>query len=184
MTAAELSELVVYFVPEKRVDAPRPVRTRIPTLDKRFVPATLVVPLGSTISFPNQDPVLHNAFSLTPGSQFDLGIYGQGESRDFVFAKPGIVRVHCNVHHSMQADVVVVDTPFFATAGADGRFAFDAVPPGRGTLHMWHPRANLESQALEIPARPLELVLVASKPRIPAHTRKDGGSYRAAPPSR
>ncbi len=58
-----------------------PVRAEISTADKEFSPHVLVVPLGSTVSFPNHDPFNHNVFSLSEENPFDLGLYGRGETR-------------------------------------------------------------------------------------------------------
>lgn len=178
--ATEVADVLLYFVADGGAPKPSPSRGQVVTRNKRFEPATLIVAAGSTVAFPNQDVVLHNAFSLTPGSPFDLGIYGPGQSREFTFTRPGIVRVHCNVHHSMQTDVLVVDTPYFARADASGRFLLKNVPAGSGTLFLWHPRASLESRPLKLPAaNALRLSLVATKPRVPPHANKDGQSYRA-----
>ena len=49
--------------------------------DKMFMPHLLVVPTGSSVDFPNQDPFYHNVFSLFNGKRFDLGLYESGTSR-------------------------------------------------------------------------------------------------------
>ncbi|MCK7595232.1 cupredoxin domain-containing protein [Pseudomarimonas salicorniae] len=171
----------MYFVPEARSAKAPALRREVITRNKRFEPSTLVVPVGSVVVFPNQDVVLHNVFSLSAGAEFDLGLYGPSESREIQLDRPGVVRVHCNVHHSMQTDVIVVDTPFYAQLSADGTFSLRKVPAGAGTLHIWHPRAEPATSRLTLPLkRPLSLALVATKPRVPPHTNKDGESYRAA----
>ena len=58
-----------------------PVRAEIGTADKQFSPHVLVVPVGSTVAFPNHDPFNHNVFSLSEENPFDLGLYGRGETR-------------------------------------------------------------------------------------------------------
>ena len=88
-----------------------PVQAEIGTADKAFSPHVLVVPVGSTVSFPNHDPFNHNVFSLSEENPFDLGLYGRGETRSVRFTRPGIVRVYCNVHAQMSALVVVRDSP-------------------------------------------------------------------------
>jgi plastocyanin len=177
----ELAEAIVYFVPDQISDKPSALRREVVTRNKRFEPSTLVVPVGSIVVFPNRDVVLHNVFSLSPDAEFDLGLYGPGENREIRLDRAAVVRVHCNVHHSMQTDIVVVDTPYFTQVPADGRFRLGELPRGPGTLHLWHPRAQPTSVKLTLPIdRPLALALVATKPRVPAHTNKDGDSYRAA----
>src|SRR3954470_22341746 len=41
---------------------------------KRFVPHVMAVPVGSTVEFPNTDPIFHNAFSNFAGQPFDVGL--------------------------------------------------------------------------------------------------------------
>src|ERR1035438_6242599 len=47
----------------------------------RFDPDLVVIPTGSTVQFPNSDPIFHNIFSLSKTQPFDLGIYPQRQSR-------------------------------------------------------------------------------------------------------
>ena len=35
--------------------------------ERQFAPRVMVVPVGSTVTFPNFDPVFHNVFSLFEG---------------------------------------------------------------------------------------------------------------------
>jgi plastocyanin len=178
LSTDEISHAVVYFVPDSGTVAARPGHFRIYTHNKEFEPASLVIPLGSTISFPNQDEILHNVFSVTPRSSFDLGIYGEGKSADYTFRKTGLVLINCNVHQAMQANVLVVDTPFIVSPGSDGRFAFDKLPPGSGKLMVWHPRANVQGQVVSVPAQGLVSVrLVLTKPRVSEHLNKERKPY-------
>ena len=67
----------------------QPVAAEITTADKAFSPHVLVVPVGSTVSFPNHDPFNHNVFSLSDEQPFDLGLYGRGETRSVRFTRAG-----------------------------------------------------------------------------------------------
>lgn len=178
----DISETVVYFVPRNARPSVVPARFEVATRNKRFEPSSLVVPVGSTVVFPNRDVVLHNAFSVSAPAAFDLGIYGAGESRETTFKQPGLVLVHCNVHHSMQSVVLVVPTPFLTRLDSDGRFKLEGLPSGRGDLFLWHPRASLQSRIVDVPsAKGFEGELSINKPRVDPHVRKDGSSYRGAP---
>jgi MYXO-CTERM domain-containing protein len=83
------------------------------TRSKAFLPHVMAIPAGSTVSFPNEDPIAHNLFSLTPGNTFDLGLYRKGAGKSHKFAEPGAVNVYCNVHPNMSAVVHVMNTPFY-----------------------------------------------------------------------
>ena len=112
--------------------------------DKMFTPHILPIVAGTTIGFPNADPIFHNAFSSYSGQIFDVGLYPPGSSRSVRFQRPGIVRVFCNIHPSMSAVILVLTTPYFAVTPHDGSFHID-VPPGSYDLAVFHERATEES---------------------------------------
>ena len=82
--------------------------------DKMFSPHVLAIQAGALVEFPNADPIFHNAFSSYNGQVFDIGLYPPGTTRSVRFARPGVVRVFCNIHASMSALIVVVASPYFA----------------------------------------------------------------------
>jgi plastocyanin len=178
VAASDMSDTVVYYVPNGGAPHPKPGRFRIYTRGKQFDPTTLVIPLGSTISFPNQDEILHNVFSVSPAANFDLGLYGEGTSADFTFKTPGLVLINCNVHRAMQANVLVVDTPYFTRPDKDGHFELTGLPAGGGKLMVWHPRATTQTAAVSVSdgvTVPVKLVL--SKPRLAQHLNKENKAY-------
>ena len=123
-------------------DAPLPTRTV--TLDQRnlrFDPGLLVIPVGTTVRFPNNDRVLHNVFSFKDGKRFDLGLYPVGMTREVVFDRPGVSRLFCNIHPGMAAYIVVVPSPYFAASDHDGRIVLANVPAGPQRYHAWRPGA-------------------------------------------
>jgi len=109
---------------------------------RRFVPEMIVIPAGSSVSFPNLDPIFHNVFSLSKYKSFDLGNYPKGETRTVRFEKPGIVFVNCHLHPNMTATIVVTPNSWCAKPGADGRYEIGDVPPGEYTIVAWHKAAG------------------------------------------
>ena len=75
--------------------------------DRKFSVKKLQVQKGATVNFRNLDPFFHNVFSVTPGSEFDLGAYPQGESKPVTFKNPGTVEVECALHPEMKMTVEV-----------------------------------------------------------------------------
>ena len=142
--SADLADAVVYLEGPGGAPAAKPVSQQITISDKTFSPHVLVIPLGSTVTFPNHDPFDHNVFSAGQANTFDLGLYGRGEGKSFVFAAPGLVRIYCNVHPRMAAFVYVVPNRWYVQPGADGSFNIAGVPPGNYQLHVWHERAPAE----------------------------------------
>ena len=105
--------------------------------NKMFSPHLLVVPVGATIIFPNDDPFFHNVFSLFDGRRFDLGLYETGSSKDVRFERPGISYLFCNIHPQMGAVVIALESPLFAIAQANGTLLIGGVPDGEYIAHLW-----------------------------------------------
>ena len=152
--------------------------------DKRFDPHVLVATRGATVSFPNVDPIYHNAFSRTPGSEFDLGLYRRGAARAFTFRSAGLVRLYCNIHAEMAAYVLVLDPEdAFAVADAAGSFRLPDLPAGRQVVHVWSERGGEKELTVDVGAdgaAPLEVVLDASSYRPMPHKNKFGKDYPPA----
>ena len=126
-----------------------------PTLAQRdtaFEPSVLMVPLGTTVEFPNRDPFFHNVFSYSSAARFDLGRYPRGESKSVVFDEAGVVKVYCEVHESMRAAVVVVQNPFHTTVAPGGTFRIANVPPGRHTVVVWHHDGGVREVQVDVRA--------------------------------
>lgn len=175
--AAGADAAVVWFVPDRRPPPPAAGRFVMQTRNKRFEPRVLVVPVGSSVRFPNLDPILHNVFSVSGGNTFDLGLVPQGEGGTARFRQAGVVRVFCNVHHRMVGYVVVLDTPFHAAPDAGGRFRLAGLPPGPGQLVVWHERAEPLVRRIDPAAGPLSLSLELTRPLVPPHMNKLGRPY-------
>lgn len=183
LRASEAADAVVYFRPRKPVAVvPAAEPAVMTTRRKQFVPRVLPITAGTAVRFPNEDPILHNAFSTAPDNSFDTGQYGTGPGQAHTFTKPGLVKVYCNVHHSMFGFVLVLDTPYFARPGLDGRFVLAGVPEGEGDLVIYHDRATPHRRTLD-PATAGELVveLDLNKRKVPQHMNKFGKPYRRSP---
>jgi plastocyanin len=173
---------IVYAEP---LDAPAPRSTGKVTLaqkNKTFQPHMLAVPLGSTVSFPNNDQIFHNVFSLAGPQPFDLGLYRGGATRERTFTHAGTYRVFCNIHPQMTALVIVVPTPHTSLVGSDGRYALD-LPPGRYRVTALSERAA--PAAVEVTsgagaATAPELTLDESGWTFAQHKNKFGRDYPAA----
>lgn len=176
-TSADMADTVIYFRPASGSVRPHPGRYQMYTHDSQFDPRILVVPVGSTVSFPNQDHILHNVFSVSPVATFDLGYYGLGGNGQYTFTKPGVALIYCNVHSSMQADVLILDTPYYTHPNRDGRFSLSGLPAGAGTLWVWNPRADAHSVAATAPSANMKLELTLVRPLLSRHVNKEKRAY-------
>lgn len=123
---------------ESRLLAPK-ASTRIELKGQTLRPRILVVPVGSSVEFPNRDSLFHNIFSVSPAKPFDLGRYGLGKSKRLTFDKPGLINVYCKLHSNMAAYVLVVPNRAFARPDSSGRFVLPMLPKGRYAVNVWHP---------------------------------------------
>ena len=115
---------------------------RLVQKNKMFTPHLLVVPTGSSVDFPNQDPFFHNVFSLFNGKRFDLGLYESGTSRAVRFDREGVSYIFCNIHPEMGAVVLSLSTPYYGVSSSGGAVAIHNVPPGSYRLHVWSEAAQ------------------------------------------
>ena len=115
------------------VDSARPatpVSAEIYQKDRAFHPHVLVVPVGSSVDFPNRDNTQHHVYSFSPAKTFNIELYADRPAAPIVFDKPGIVELGCNIHDHMQGFVVVTDTAATGRTDASGKvtLSLDACP--------------------------------------------------------
>lgn len=133
-----LADAVVFLESSAASQSVRPARgVEIVQRERRFVPEVTVVPVGTSVDFPNQDTVRHHVYSFSEAKRFEIKLYVGRPSSPVVFDRPGIAVLGCNIHDDMIAWVVVVDTPHHAKTDAAGRAVLDA-PAGAYRLRAWH----------------------------------------------
>lgn len=127
---------VVYLVPKQQdMTFPVPANAKLITQnDATFKPKFLVVSIDQIVDMPNMDDILHNVFSYSPGNQFDLGLYRNGESRSVTFQKAGLVRIYCSIHRSMRGSIFVVTSPLWSLVSPESQWTIHDVPYGEYTL--------------------------------------------------
>lgn len=153
------------------------------TRSKAFLPHVLAVPTGSTVSFPNEDPISHNLFSLTTGNTFDLGLYRKGPGKTHKFEAPGVVNVYCNIHPNMSAVVHVMSTPYYGFANANGDYSFD-VPAGKYRVTAWNEQGGSATTDIEVAGNgsvsgATLLTIDGRSARAVQHKNKFGQAYKA-----
>src|SRR6266480_2964559 len=178
----DLSDAVIYLeAPAMVATAGKPTTVEIAITDKTYAPHVVVIPVGSTVRFPNHDPFNHNVFSVSEPNTFDLGLYGRGEAKDYTFQHSGLVRVYCNVHPRMVAYVLVMANRYYAQPATDGSFAITDVPAGSYRLHVWHERIPSEVvkdvSAAGGAATDLQIALNARGYKWQPHRNKYGRNY-------
>ena len=188
VSTSDASHVVIWLTP---VNVVQPVRAtekshyRLLQHNKRFEPGLLVVPVGSVVDFPNEDPWFHNVFSLYRGKRFDLGLYQAGAQRSVKFDRVGPSYLFCNIHPEMTGVVLAVDSDLYAVTGKNGRYSLAGVAPGKYILHVWYENAapellesltrpvNIEAQTRTLPA----ISVAVTKQTQTEHKNKYGQDY-------
>ncbi|MEO8063818.1 MAG: methylamine utilization protein [Pseudomonadota bacterium] len=125
-----------------------PVHGVMDQVSLAFVPDVLVIPVHSTVQFPNSDAISHQVYSFSSARSFQLPLYRGKPYPPVSFDQPGIVTLGCNIHDNMLSYIIVTAAPFFGRTDSKGEWIAADVPNGRYRLRIWHPLLN-EPQELE-----------------------------------
>jgi plastocyanin len=147
-----LGDAAVYAMPASGGSEARGARAAIEQVEREFVPYVTVIQVGTTVTFPNRDPILHHVYSFSPAKPFEIKLYTGKSPSEVVFDKSGVVTLGCNIHDWMVGYVVVVPTPYFARTDATGHARLRELPAGTYELRAWHPQ-----QRTAAPAQPFQL---------------------------
>ena len=73
----------------------------------QFQPAQLQVKLGTTVTWMNQDEILHTVTLDDKAGGFDASLDGKGKQFSFRFTQPGVYRYYCDRHEHMRGEIEV-----------------------------------------------------------------------------
>jgi plastocyanin len=135
--------------PERAAAAP--VKAVMDQQQRSFVPHVLIVPLNSTVSFPNSDSVNHQVYSFSPAKKFQLPLYHGSPNPPVQFDRAGVITLGCNIHDAMRAYIFVVDGQYFGRSDATGLWSVAAAEPGEYEVQVWHPLARELQPFIELP---------------------------------
>jgi Carboxypeptidase regulatory-like domain len=128
---------VVYLADVAKGKAWPASTSKTPELDNlkcRFVPEVQVIRAGPLVVV-NSDPVLHNTHGYYgKRTAFNMALPNKDQRIPTSLDRAGTVRVDCDAHGWMEGWIYVVDNPYYAITGADGKFKITDVPPGNYKL--------------------------------------------------
>jgi plastocyanin len=70
--------------------------------DKKFSESEITVKVGDTITFKNQDDLVHNVKSTSAGNEFELPKQNPGKEDTATMKTPGEVKITCAIHPKMK----------------------------------------------------------------------------------
>lgn len=157
-----VSDAVATLIPESAspaAPAPPPAVRIIDQKNETFVPYVQILRPGDSVVFRNSDATRHHVYSFSRVKSFEFVLAPGESSTPLAMDKLGIAAVGCNIHDHMATYLYVSDAAHIAMSGADGGIRFDRLPPGRYTLHLWHPQLH--------PGRPEITLAVTIDDRTP-----------------
>lgn len=126
-----------------------PLQAVMDQLNLAFTPDVLVIPVGSTVSFPNTDKTGHEVYSFSSAHPFKLGLYRGKPYPPEHFDRAGLVTLGCNIHDAMLAYILVTDAPYYGRTVADGSWSQPDIARGRYRIEVWSPRLAETGQVLQ-----------------------------------
>jgi plastocyanin len=96
-----------------------------------FLPATLTIQAGDTVTWTNLDDTEHTATSDAGSpAAFDTGALSLNDTASITFAIPGTYQYHCNFHQGMAGTIIVEAVASSSTEPAPS--SVDAAPASPG----------------------------------------------------
>lgn len=145
----KLRDAIVYIENSKAAGLAAKKEVEIEQRGRQFNPQVSVVQTGSSINFPNRDKVRHHVYSFSPAKKFELKLYSGVPANPVVFDKAGTVVLGCNIHDTMLAYVLIVDTPYHAKTDSNGLAKISNVPEESYQLKVWHYALKTENKSAE-----------------------------------
>lgn len=91
--------------PQQPEETPEQELTTIVIKDMKFTPSELTVEKGASVSFTNQDAVLHQIRTIDDSFTSDELVYR--DTATFTFDKVGKINYYCGFHPSMKGIIIV-----------------------------------------------------------------------------
>ncbi len=157
-----LPDAVVTLLPAQSAAKPlAPVQATVQQVKSQFVPALLVVPVGSTVRFVNMDSYDHHVRGRSTGlaglnaakdDGLQLRLAGQEEGKppssgEDKLTEAGPLQLGCHLHASMRGHLFVANSAWTVATDANGVANFQDVPEGAAKVQVWHPDQLIDAAA-------------------------------------
>jgi plastocyanin len=160
-----------------------PLQAVMDQVSLRFSPDLLVIPVGSTVIFPNTDTVSHEVYSFSPAHPFQLPLYRGKPYPPEHFTRAGLVTLGCNIHDDMLAYILVTDAQYFGITDAQGQWRQKDLARGHYRIDIWGPRLRESAEALQrevvVGAEPAQVSIPLLHALRPAPLQKRPHSWDA-----
>jgi hypothetical protein len=118
----------------------------------RYIPHILLVGQKTELQMKSSDATLHT-IHMDGAASYNLPFPFPNKISSRTMSTPGLVNLRCNGGHVwMNAEMMVVQHPYYAVTDESGRFEFNSVPSGTYQIVAWHEGWNLtgKEQAYDV----------------------------------
>ena len=127
-----------------------------------FIPRVFGLRAGQPLKILSSDSGIHNVFCDPFNNRPFNESLMQDQSTTKVFEKPEVmILFKCNIHGHMTAYAGVLDHPYFAVTGFDGKFEIKGLPPGEYTIEAWSEFHGTRQARVTVSAEPTAAVRFA-----------------------
>src|SRR5258706_9442010 len=149
----ELKNVVVYVKDGAKLGGTVPTEPVV--LDQKgcvYTPHVVSVMVGQELKARNSDGFLHNVHGLAKDNgEFNFPQQTKGQENKIDGTKAvETYKIKCDVHPWMSAWVVVLDHPYSAVTGDDGKFTIKGLKDGKYTLVAWQERLGIQEAQIEV----------------------------------
>jgi plastocyanin len=152
------TEVIVALEGPAEKDAKVPNTTTVSLHGLRLDPRVVVVPVGGTVEFKNDDRVPHTLYVEHATSLMKPEPTPAGQARSQRFFAAGEYRIRDEEYPHVDGVVLVLKTPYFARLDEKGQFKIE-LPEGKYTLRVFFRDRWVATQALEVGSRATEVTV-------------------------
>jgi plastocyanin len=164
-----VADVVVVVAPAKPAAPPETPTSTAAIMDQRnlaFSPRILVVRVGTSVEFPNNDTVSHQVYSFSSAKKFQLPLYKGQLHPPVTFDRTGLVVLGCNIHDQMVGYIYVTDAPFFGKTDPAGTLRVPGLSTGEYRISVWSPFIADQASSLARTVRVDALAPAASRVQL------------------
>ncbi len=121
-----------------------------------YHPRVVLNKVGDDLVVLNSDNILHNIHTHPEKTGNPVANIAQPKFKKKLtlskryFAKPGIIKLTCDVHDWMTGYAVIADSPYVDVTEDGGKFEIKDVPPGTYTVEIWHETLGMKTEKVEV----------------------------------
>lgn len=119
-----------------------------------YIPHVIAAMVGQPVKFLNNDGTLHNVHVMSkvnPEANMAMPAFKKETTQTFAKVEDPFM-VKCDVHPWMNGYVAVMDNPYFAVSGLDGKYEISGLDAGDYEVEVWHEKLGVQTLKVTVAA--------------------------------